>query len=203
MNFGKNVWVETPHRVKIFQNFHFQNTSPIILKKLAKKKFNSKNFSYMYLKSFWKLTLSNCLWWSSDQSCSLSSCLEEKFNLQSWQTNFWPPMFDLRRKHQSLFSPKKIGRICWALVCLVLFFVVWSLCLHSKRLCLHPKYSLKRAKTFEIQMSQSHDEKNKVLSTLCSSSKDTELRSTNAVRKGVSNIEWCDHRPFGPMRMQE
>ena len=50
----------------------------------------------------------------------------------------------------------------------VLFLVVWSLCLHSERLCLHRKYSLKRAKTFEIQMSQSHDEKkNKVLSTLC------------------------------------
>ena len=63
-----------------------------------------------------------------------------------------------KRKHHE--NSSNFPKISWALLFfLESFFVVCSLCLHSERLCLHRKYSLKRAKTFEIQMSQSHDEK--------------------------------------------
>jgi hypothetical protein len=105
-------------------------------------------------------TLSNCLWWSSDQSCSLSSCLEEKFNLHSSQTNFSPPIvnFNYSSCLENLENPPDHNTTIWP-------SQLRSLCLHSQRLCLHRKYSLKRAKTFEIQINQSHDEKYKGPST--------------------------------------
>ena len=41
--------VETPYGVKIFQIFYFQNSLPLILKKLAKKKFSYLNVSIFCL----------------------------------------------------------------------------------------------------------------------------------------------------------
>ena len=38
MNFEKNVWLKTPYRVKIFQNFHFQKHSPIYPEYMGEKK---------------------------------------------------------------------------------------------------------------------------------------------------------------------
>ena len=38
--------MENPYGVKIFQNFHFQKHPPIILKTLAKKKFQKYEFPY-------------------------------------------------------------------------------------------------------------------------------------------------------------
>ena len=52
MNFEKKVRVENPYGVKIFPNFHFQNSTLIILKKLAKKFFKKINSSNCHVFPF-------------------------------------------------------------------------------------------------------------------------------------------------------
>ena len=74
MNFGKKVRVKTPYGVKIFKNFYFQNTSSIILKRLAKKK---SIFRWVgeccWVVGSGEKTFKDVVWFSTATRCTRSS----------------------------------------------------------------------------------------------------------------------------------